>query len=385
MRPSVLFLSIGVFAGGAAAGAATDRRPAIDRQAPVQPASPSVPARPSIDDRLARVRADLFSRTARFADDVRELKEILAIDPNSAEGHLLLGIAYRGVGTQEVMGEAVAELRQALALNPDFVPARFYLAHIYLDLGRAGRAREEMLAALEKTPGNPQFLALLGEAERQLKNPSRAVEVIRQALAADASLAEARYYLGLALFDLGQKNEAIKELALVVQAGAPVADPYISLGTAYVEAGRLDDAIETLTRGTGVDPGRPELRIQLARAYRLKGSLAKADEQLRLAAPKRNGSLAASYYLQQQVDLDLHLERGILSLQQGRPKAAVDALRKVLDAEPDHALGNRYMAEAYLQQGAYRLASEHAARAQKAGAPLPEDKRRLIQEGLRKQ
>ena len=68
------------------------------------------------------------------------------------------------------MGEAVAELRQALALNPGFAPAHLYLAHIYLDLGRAGRAREEMWAALVQVPGNPQFLALLGETERQLKS-----------------------------------------------------------------------------------------------------------------------------------------------------------------------------------------------------------------------
>ena len=71
------------------------------------------------------------------------------------------------------MGEAVAELRQALALDPAFVPARYFLAHIYLDLGRNERAREELDAALAQAPRNPQFLTLLGEVERQLKNPRR--------------------------------------------------------------------------------------------------------------------------------------------------------------------------------------------------------------------
>jgi len=44
----------------------------------------------------------------------------------------------------EMIGEAVAELRQALELEPRNVPARFYLAHLYLNLGRATRAREEL-------------------------------------------------------------------------------------------------------------------------------------------------------------------------------------------------------------------------------------------------
>jgi cytochrome c-type biogenesis protein CcmH/NrfG len=124
----------------------------------------------SIQERLDRVRADLFARAERIKEDIHELKAVLAFDPRSAEGHLLLGIAYRALGSAELMGEAVAELRQALALNPGFAPAHLYLAHIYLDLGRAGRAREEMWAALVQVPGNPQFLALLGETERQLKS-----------------------------------------------------------------------------------------------------------------------------------------------------------------------------------------------------------------------
>jgi hypothetical protein len=39
---------------------------------------------------------------------------------------VLLGIAYRGLGTQEMLAEAIAELRQAIDLDPTLMPARFY-------------------------------------------------------------------------------------------------------------------------------------------------------------------------------------------------------------------------------------------------------------------
>src|SRR6185369_17600381 len=113
------------------------------------------------------------------------LKAILGVDSRSVEAHLLLGMAYRAQGTQEMLAEAVAEFRQALEISPDFMPARFYLAHVYLDMGRPARAKEELEAALAKTPGNPQLMASLGEAERQLKNPRKAAEIIREALTAD--------------------------------------------------------------------------------------------------------------------------------------------------------------------------------------------------------
>ena len=60
-----------------------------------QTAAPQEDAKAQIQQRLARIRAALFSGTARPDDAVKELKDILAADPESAEAHLLLGIAYR--------------------------------------------------------------------------------------------------------------------------------------------------------------------------------------------------------------------------------------------------------------------------------------------------
>jgi tetratricopeptide (TPR) repeat protein len=302
-------------------------------------------AAPPIQERLDRIKGDLYSRTDRLDENVTELKQILALDPRSADAHMLLGIAYSTWGSKELKGEAIGEFRQALDLNPRLVQVRFFLAHLYLDLGRAARAREELDAALVQSPGNPEFLALLGEAERQSKNPGRAVEVTRQALQADPSFTPARYYLGLALLDAGQRDEGIKELEQVVRAGAPLADAYLSLGSAYNQAGRTADAIETLSQGLRVDPVKSELHIALARAYRARGLLEKADAQLTLGRPKRAVLSDSSDYPYQQVELDFHLERGMVKLQRGQLAAAAEAFRKVLELEPNHEAATRELAE----------------------------------------
>lgn len=341
-------------------------------------------AQPAIQERLEKVRERLFAGTGRADQAIQELKAILAIDPTSAEGHLLLGIAYRTAASADLMGEAVGELRQALALNDKYVAARFYLARIYLDLGRAGRAREELQTAQAQSPGNPQFTALLGETERQLGNPARAVELTRDALKVDPSSDESRYYLGLALFDLGRRDEAIAELERVVQAQPRLVDPYLSLGTAFIEAARFDDALRVLRIGAQVAPASPELRIQMARAYRSKGALDSAEAQLRLATPKPNEALAASQFQHQKVELDLEFERAIITFRRGRLELAAAGFRKVLAADPDHGPANRYLAEVYLQQGRYARAEEHAARAEQLGAPVPAASRKLILQKLGK-
>ena len=302
-------------------------------------------AQAPLHDRLERIRADLFSRPEHLDQDVRDLKEILAADPRSVEAHTLLGIAYRAIGTQDLMGESIAEFRQALDIDPSLVPVRLYLARVYLDLGRAARAKEELETALTQAPGNPQLLSLLGESERQLKNPSRAVEVLQQTLKADESSVQARYYLGLALLDLGQRDDAIRELERVVQSSPPVSDPYLTLGTLYLNTGRAAEAIQTLNQGVHIDPRGLELHIQLARAYRTKGLLDKAEAQLALAAPKDGAAPAMSAYQYQQVELDLNLERGFVKLQRGQLVAAGDAFKKVLAMDPNNEQATRGLAE----------------------------------------
>jgi len=326
----------------------------------------------------------MFSPTPHFNDDVIALKRVLGEDPKSVEAHVLLGLAYRGLGTQEMLAEAIAELRQALQLAPTLAPARFYLAHIYLDLGRPARAKEELETALEHAPGNPQFMASLGEAERQLKNPKKAVELTRQALAADGSLLEARYYLGLALFDLGQTADAIKELEQVVSANGTRPEACLALGTMYNQAGRFDDAIKVLTQGTKIDPSRADLRVQLARAYRSKGLLDRAEAELARAQPKPNTTLAGSYVEHQQVEFDLSLEQGLLRMKRGQLAAAAEAFKNALAMDPNHGLANNYLAQIYVHEGQFKLASEHAARAAKAGSPLPEAERKLLEAGVAK-
>jgi tetratricopeptide (TPR) repeat protein len=331
---------------------------------------------PSNADLLARVQQALFSGTADIPGCIRDLKAVLAADPQSHAAHVLLGIAYRGLGTQEFIAEAVAEFRQALEIDPTDVAARLYLAHGYRELGRLDRAREELAIALTQAPGNPQLLALLGDTERQLRNPARALELEDRALASTPGDPQARYYRGLALLDVGRRNEGIRELEQVIAAGVPVADAYLALGTAYLDAGRIREGVDVLTRGADIDPARADVRVRLARAQRMNGALAQADAELARVAKAPTGARLEA----QRLEFDVALERGLLRLAEGQLAAAAEALRLALTMEPDHGEANRGLAQVYLRQGNYALAAQHAARAEKAGAPLTDAERALLRQ-----
>lgn len=335
----------------------------------------------TLEQRLNAVAQDLFSNTPRVEADIAELKAALAADPKSAQAHMLLAIAYRTKASPDLMGEAVGELRQAIDLDPSLVPARLYLAHLYLDLARPERARDELQTALTQVPGQPQFQALLAECQRQLGQPDAALDLATQALKAEPSLAEARYYQALALYDLKRRDDAIQAFEQVLKDGGRRPEVYSSLGRAYLDAGRVDEAIGCLTEAVKLNPSSPEPMIPLARAYRMKGQLARAD-----AALKTVRSLVGTTALSgagQQVQRDLHFEEGVLRLAQGQLEPAAQALRRALDADPTYGPGYRYLAEVYLRQGLYSRAQDQATRAEKLGSPLSEDLQKTLRAKLR--
>jgi tetratricopeptide (TPR) repeat protein len=366
---SIVLLTLSLFAG-AANGAQTPET------------TPSAVAA-SVDSRLDTLRASVLSGRGSSPEAIATLQQILAGDPRQADAHFLLGILYTRAGPLDLAIEGIAEFRQALAIAPENIAARFYLGRAYLDVGLARRAQEELQEAVARAPASPDLLTWLGESERVLDNPTRAVELGRQALQLDASYPEARYHLGLALLDLGLADEAIAELEQVARAGAGSSDVLEHLGMAYLDAERPADALPVLLRAASLTPVRPNPRLQLARTYRMNGELAKAEEQLDFAsrmidnfgAQVTGGELQAPAGLAadfvRRLEIDALVERGLLLGQRGETDAALDSLDQALKLAGDDGRIHGHLAEVALDAGRLPLARAHADAAAKLGHPLP--------------
>lgn len=334
------------------------------RQSP--PAAPSPEA--NWQARLGRVQSGLFSDAIPPEAAIAELRQLLAMRPTSAEAHALLGMAYRSSGSDILLGEAKAEFQQALDLDPRFLPARFMLAQIYLDLGRYASAEEEAVAGLAQVPNQAQLLAVQAEAARRLGQPARALTLSQQAIQADPSLAVARYYSALALIDLGRRREAFPILEPLVRSGAAAPEAFVSLGVAYTDEGRLDDAVSVLSTVVQRLPTMVDAHLQLARAYRLKRAFVSAERELTLANPSAQQVQPTPGYDQQQTALAL--EWGLLRLAQGQFLKAATELERALARDPENGPAHRALAEALIRQRSWDRARAEAAEAARLGAPI---------------
>jgi tetratricopeptide (TPR) repeat protein len=310
-----------------------------------------------------------------------EFKKAVALDPNSAAAHQLLGQAYLQQHTYEAIGEAKSELVQALALDPSLIWARFYLARIYLDLGQPRKAKEQLEAGLRGRPNIPHLISLLGEANRQLGDPGLASEQNRRALEIDPSFFAARYYLGLALLELKQEDEAIQELEAAVKSKQPIPDLYLTLGSIYAQKGDLERAAGLYRMAAAAAPDRPEGHIKLGQVYRRKRLFARALEELRLALPEGRQFPSTPYY--QQLQAETFLERGMVFQEQGVWARALENYLKAIDLKDDYGLAYRQSAEASFHLGEYARALEYALKADELKHPIEPSLREKIQEKVK--
>ena len=299
-------------------------------------------------DHLKACAAELQRGAADVA--VRECKAALATDPQSPAAHMLLGQAYLAQRSVTKMGEAKAELQEALALDPHLLWARFYLAKAYIDLGKYEKAKEELELGLAERPGVPHFLALLGEVERKLGKPEVSLTLNGKALAADPAMTPAHYHLALAYMDLQRDDDAVRELETSLQSQYVSPEMYLTLGSLYTKRKRYREAEELCQKAIALDRSRPEGYLNLAQLYNVQGLSDKALAVLKLALPEGKNFPATAYY--QELQSDVWFEAGRAYQAKRQMAQAIEAFSRSLELNANRAEAKQRLAELRSRKGA---------------------------------
>jgi tetratricopeptide (TPR) repeat protein len=280
---------------------------------------------------------------------IRECKSVLAADPRSAPAHMLLGLAYVGLGSTDRIADAKAELQQALDLDPELLWARFYLARVYFDQGLSEKAQEQLERGLKQSPGSPDFLSLLGEVRRELGDPGASVELNRKALEADAKMTPVHYFLALAYLDLKQEQAAIAEFEKAIHSPYVTPETYNALASLYIKKHLFAAAEDLCRKAIAMDRSRPDAYLSLGRIYNAQNASDKALEALRRALPEGKEFPATEYY--RGLQADLAVERGVAYTAKKLYARAIEAYARALEFDAGRAVIHRRLAELYRQNG----------------------------------
>ena len=252
-------------------------------------------------------------------------------EPEEAD-RILAGRIYFA---QRMLDEAEAEFQTVLEVNPSNEEAFAELGGIYY---RAERY-EDLQRLLQKVPkpmmAQSSFLANLeGHLFHALGKHAEAAEAYWRAFTISPDQGLFAFHQANELYDCGKKSEAV--------------DAYMQAARAFLQQDAYDDLAEVITILERIAPNDPRtLSIAGKYAYAV-GRYDDALLKLKNACKKGSGD-SADWYLY-----------GLL-LKTDEPKAAIKALKKACELEPEYGLYQFRLAEAlFLSNGKYQPALKQA-------------------------
>ena len=157
------------------------------------------------DPRALTALGQVQEQLGEISGAIRTFRTVLALDPNSSDAHVNLGIAFGDQGDQAALNESA----KAIELAPKSANAHFLRGRPLDDLGSKEKARGEFRAVLEISPKFVEALHFLALLESDDGNVSEAADLLRQYLRLRPRDAEAFCQYGKILKKQHRDSEAI--------------------------------------------------------------------------------------------------------------------------------------------------------------------------------
>jgi len=173
------------------------------------------------DSVAQREFAFALAHTAEFDLGLGKLTSYVETHPQDPLGFYELAL----VETIDAQEKALLNISQAIAIEPDLLPARYARAILNYQAGKAGESVSDLTFILEKTPSDYAALDLLGEAQIALNRVEEAVSSFRHAaqLGPNEPRVLMHYSRALLLADQVEESQAVmRKLANLSQTYSPV-------------------------------------------------------------------------------------------------------------------------------------------------------------------
>jgi tetratricopeptide (TPR) repeat protein len=213
-------------------------------------------------------------------------KQILIINPDSAEADMIAGEALDQKGDKE---GAVQQFRAAELANAKEPNVHFALAYVLWTQKRYDEAIPEFKTELEIDPENNQAMIYLGDVYVRQGQYDQARGLLKRASQFQTSDSQLHLDLGIVSMETGDNDTAIKELNQAIALEPDNVTAHFRLGTLYRTMGKKDEARVEFAKANSLTKERDDSLLQrIAAAKQHPAAAAKPD-----AAAKPNQPAAA--------------------------------------------------------------------------------------------
>lgn len=199
------------------------------------------------------------------------------VDRLEAASHIGRGIDLFDSGKTD---PAIAELQQAVRLQPQSVSAHGNLGWIFINLQEFDKAANEFREAVRANPDSAFARSSLGWALLAQDYADDAIREFQEALRISPDSDFALTGAGRAYLALEDYGEAINRFDMAIRLNPNNPDAYGGLGSAYIRQGKLDKAIQSLEKAVQLDPKAAVYYLRLGDAFSRRAEFGKAMEHI---------------------------------------------------------------------------------------------------------
>ena len=167
-----------------------------------------------LDPAARRVYAYTLIWVGRREEALTQLEEAVALNPNLASPYFELASMYRTIAFQDPSGGteyyalAIATYEQVLAMQPNNAKAYLRMCEAYTQIGEHRRGQGYCDDALTLNPNYAQAYRALGQTQYPQRNYEGAIESFEKCIELGSEEIECYYLRGLAHYYLGQCDDA---------------------------------------------------------------------------------------------------------------------------------------------------------------------------------
>ncbi len=299
---------------------------------------------------------------------IEQYQEIIKLEPDSVDNHLLLGRLYR---LNNDLLKAEEEFKTAVKLDPTSEDAATTLALLYTEENDSSRAAQ-VLSSVPDASRSAKMYSVLGYTYEQEKQYKKAIDAYRKATELDRDNLDAIRGLAQNLMNDGQTDAALEQYKIIADANPEDAQTYLRMAEIYRREGKFDEALDNLTRAQSMVQESVEVPYSFAAVYQAQGRYDEAAKVLQDLL-KKTEKPDNSYSQDDKNRRAVFLERlGTVYRDSNNTQLAVDTFRKMLVLGDENAVrGYQELIDTYRQAKQWQQATDAA---KEGTGRLPEDR-----------
>ena len=264
---------------------------------------------------------------------IEQYEQITKLDPQSVDDHLLLGRLYR---LNNDLLKAEGELKTAIKIDPNSEEAVTTLAMLYTDEGDTAHALK-VLSSIPDSARSAKLYSALGAAYEQRKEYKSAIDAYKHAIVLDRDNLDAIRGLAENYLNDGQLDASLEQYKVIADSNPEDAQTYVRIAEIYRRQGKYDLALENLKRADSLVPDTMDVPYSMAAVYQAQGRYEEATKLLQDLLKKTEKSEAGTSQNDRN-NRAIFIERlGMIYREQDNYTAAVETFRKMLTLGDDNA------------------------------------------------